>query len=215
VLEGAVPAPGATTLNPNSFQEWCIAVISLDAPPGTPGVAPTLVAEGLGLLPYHDAIADPYQTSTALLTPIAITNVALENNFNAPEDTDSDGKLDVSDNCPYVANPGQENNGDVLDATVGADPDGDACECADANGSGAVFPDTTPDPVNSPGTPDLELIREYLVGLTPAPEIAAIEAICSVSESVACTTKDAVVLQRALAGLPPGVEARCAAALPN
>ena len=44
VLEGSVPAPGAFTLNPNITQEWCLGVISIDAPPGVPGEPPDTTA---------------------------------------------------------------------------------------------------------------------------------------------------------------------------
>jgi len=45
-------------------------------------------------------------------------------------DTDGDGIPNASDNCPFVANPSQQNtDGDAY---------GDACECGDVNLDGRV-----------------------------------------------------------------------------
>jgi hypothetical protein len=214
VLEGKVAAPGAKTLNPTQFQQTCVAVVSQDAPPGTPGVAPTLIQEGLSLLPYHDAVAAPYQTASALLTPLSIEAVSVDNRWNDPEDTDGDGHLDVSDNCPYESNPDQENTGDLLrdyldplDPLDPLDADGDACECGDGDATGSIFP--------APEEADLAELRAHLVGLATLD--AGIAKRCSVVDGPACDLRDAAVLERALADPPlgPGLVPACRAALPD
>lgn len=206
-VEGSTPAPGATTLNPSAFQESCVGNIAVASPPGIPGEPPLLVVDGLETLPYSDGMPDPWQTSTTLLTPLPLEDVAVGNGFETGDDTDQDGILDDADNCPFFANVDLDNNGDLLDLTPDADIDGDACECGDASGSGAVFNDLG---IESPS--DLQTIREYLVGANT--EIA-VARICSVSEGTECDTKDAVVLQRALNALQPGIAPRCDSALPD
>ena len=206
VLEGSVPAPGAFTLNPYTFQKQCLGVIALDAPPGTPGVPPILSDEGLTLLPYHDALQDPYQTSSALLTPLSLDAVLLANDWNDPEDYDGDGELDVSDNCDYEPNPLQENSGGLLSTEPGADEYGDACECGDGDGTGSIFP--------APAEQDVDELRKHLVGgPTLDPEIAK---RCSVVDGPECNLRDAAVLERVLAGLPvtPALAPVCDGALP-
>ncbi len=206
VLEGNVAAPGATTLNPVLFQETCLGVISQDVPPASPGVAPTLIKEGLALLPYHDAIQEPYQTSSALLTPLSIDAVSLDNHWNQPEDSDGDGVVDLSDNCRFEPNPGQDNNGGLLDASAGADPYGDACECGDGDGSGAIFPAPTED--------DLGELRRHLIELSPLDPL--IGKRCSVVDGPECNLRDVAVLERVLAGAPvsQGIAPVCNGALP-
>ena len=206
-VEGSTPAPGATTLNPTAFQESCIGNIAVASPPGVPGERPLLVVDGLETLPYSDGMPAPWQTSTTFLTPLPLEDVAVGNGFETGDDTDQDGILDDADNCPFFANIDLDNNGDLLDLTPNTDIDGDACECGDASGSGAVFNDLG---IESPS--DLETIREYLVGSNTD---LAVAQICSVSEGTECNTKDAVVLQRALNALQPGIEPRCDSALPD
>lgn len=212
VVEGSAPAPGAATLNPTQFQEWCLATIAVDAPPGVAGVPPEFVIDGLDTLPFSDMTTDPWQTASALLDPIPLDSVALDNGFNRGDDLDGDGVLDDADNCRFAPNSDLSNNGDFQLVGLDLDDDGDACECGDANGSGAVFESGMPDPSGSPLTPDLDLIRSHLVGSNTDPTVAT---ICSVFEGPACDTKDAVVLQRALNAQAPGIDARCDAALPD
>jgi len=212
VVEGSAAAPGATTLNPTQFQEWCVATIEVDAPPGVAGIPPEFVTDGLALLPYSDATTDAWQTSSTLLDPLTLEQVALDNGFNQGDDLDGDGVLDAADNCPFTANADLSNNGDFQLAGTDLDEEGDACECADANGSGAVFDSGTPDPSGNPLTPDLDLIRQHLVGSNTDPAVAA---VCSVYEGPECDTKDAVVLQRALNAQAPGIAPLCDAALPD
>ena len=202
VVEGSIQVPGATTLNPTTFQNWCVGTIEIDAPAGTAGEPPVFVVDGLDQLPYHDITTVPWQTSTTLLDAVLLEDVVLASQFNSGDDLDNDGELDTADNCIFIGNPGLANNGDLLLTGLNLDSDGDACECGDADGSGGVF------------NPDLQLIREHLVGLNPG-TAAAVESICSVFEGIDCDTKDAVVLERALNAQLPGVAARCDAALPD
>jgi len=169
-----------------------------------------LVTDGVETMPFHDGIPDPWQTSTTFLDPLSLAEIAIINGYDPGEDIDGDGHLDSADNCVFRAND-LLNNGDFLSNVADLDDDGDACECADANGSGAVFGNATPDP--TPADPaDLQVIREYLVGLNTDPNVAQ---VCSVFESPDCNTQDAVVLQRAIEGAGPGIEVRCDAALPD
>jgi len=102
-------------------------------------------------------------------------------------DDDGDGHPNGSDNCPLVANPGQEDVGGV---GVAAPPDGigDACQCGDVNGDGKVT------------TGDAALIqRATLIPPTatmPQPEF------CDVGGSAGCNVSDLVIVRRALL-LPP------------
>src|SRR5262249_13740904 len=51
-------------------------------------------------------------------------------------DWDGDGVPNASDNCPYAANPGQEDHGGIDSNTPNGV--GDACECGDVSGNGQV-----------------------------------------------------------------------------
>lgn len=107
-------------------------------------------------------------------------------------DSDADGIGDAGDNCPFRANPGQENaNGDAA---------GDACQCGDVSGDGLV------------ATEDLDALRSHLAGL--APLAPAMLERCSVRGSAAsCDVVDVAVLGRALEPTPlaPGVALVCTA----
>ena len=207
VVEGRIPAPGATTLNPTAFQESCIGNIAVASPPGVAGEPPLLVVDGLETLPFSDGTPAPWQTSTTLLTPLPLEDVAVGNGFETGDDTDLDGILDDADNCPFSTNFDLANRGDVLSTTPNSDVDGDACECGDTSASGAVFDDPG---VESPS--DLTTLRQFIVGANTDPNVAA---ICSVVDGVECNTRDAVVLQRALNAQDPGISPVCAAAQPN
>ena len=108
-------------------------------------------------------------------------------------------------------NPGGANTGGFQVFGTNANGLGDACECGDANGSGAAFEEEG-DP--SKGTPsDLRLVRERrLVGLSADAFVAL---VCSVSGGPDCDTKDAVILQRAFNSQAPGVAPQCDAVLPD
>ena len=86
---------------------------------------------------------------------------------NQPEVTDGDGRPKVSDSYRSTADPGPEGEADPFEAGAGIDDD--ACARGDSNDSRAVFPASTPANAQRPGNPDLDLIHQYLAGLSPAP----------------------------------------------
>jgi lysophospholipase L1-like esterase len=101
------------------------------------------------------------------------------------QDTDSDGVPDASDNCVYVANPGQEDVGGLY----GPPPDGvgDACQCGDLNDDGHV------------DLLDAAIYQRDLAGLLPE---AADANKCSVAGGrLDCEPNDREALREALVGL--------------
>jgi cysteine-rich repeat protein len=97
-------------------------------------------------------------------------------------DTDGDGVCDPEDNCPYAANPGQEDTGGI-GASSGPDGIGDACQCGDVNGNGRV---TLADSV---------IILRSL--LNPPTASLTRPELCDVGGSAGCSLADAVIILRA------------------
>jgi hypothetical protein len=189
--------------------------VTNDSPPATLGAPPILVRDGFFDLAYHDAASamgpQPYQTADAVLEALDGAAVYETIVFNSGDDLDGDGFTDPVDNCPFTANADQSDDGGF--ATTVPNGHGNACECGDANGSGRVQPATTPETGagGAPLAPDLQLIREYLVGMHPDdPKIAK---LCSVNGDSGCDAADAVVLDRALQGLSANPAPRCDAAV--
>lgn len=91
--------------------------------------------------------------------------------------------LGCDDNCPYAANPGQEDLGGL---GVLAPPDGigDACQCGDVSGDGRV---TSADGVI--------IVRALM---TPPLAVMAQPEHCDVGGSLGCTTADSAIVMRAL-----------------
>ena len=56
--------------------------------------------------------------------------------YASDPDDDGDGSPDACDNCPFVANPGQEDTGGIN--TTEPDGIGNACQCGDVTGNGIV-----------------------------------------------------------------------------
>ena len=214
-VEGNVPFFGSKTLNPQPAQESCIATVAIDPPVGTPGDPPGLVTDGTEGLPFPTSTSPPVPAEPFVLTlgstPLTLEEIVLSEQFDQGEDYDNDTHRDSADNCRFTSNYDLANRGGFMISSPELDNIGDACECADANGSGASFGSETPDPDMS-ATPDLDLIRDYLVGKAVPDEVAE---LCSVVGSVACDTVDAVALQRAFGGANAPVEPSCDAYWPD
>lgn len=110
-------------------------------------------------------------------------------------DSDGDGVLDTTDNCPFAFNPSQTDQG----GSVGAAPDGigDACQCGDIDGNGRVT------------KADVALLRRVLIpddrATTTRPEL------CDITGSPVCDGADAAALQEKIAAGQP-VPQTCEAA---
>jgi hypothetical protein len=118
--------------------------------------------------------------------------------FNGP-DSDSDGFVDLADNCPFSPNGGQLDAGGI---GAGSAPDGigDACQCGDVTGNGSI---TTADAV--------AVTRSLLV---PPTSVLSQPALCDVGGSAGCSTADAVIVTRAVLVPPTAtIQQKCAPAL--
>ena len=113
------------------------------------------------------------------------------------QDADSDGIPDGSDNCVFVANPGQEDLGGLLGS--GSDGIGDVCQCGDLNGDGRV------------DLLDAAIYQRDLAGLSPE---ASNPELCSVAGGrLDCEVNDEWALREGLVGITPGVSQVCQAAV--
>ncbi len=102
-------------------------------------------------------------------------------------DTDDDGRNDDNDNCPFVANPGQEDTGGL--ATSTPDGIGNACQCGDVTGNGIV------------NGQDANAIQRHGIGAQPNP-LFAVPGNCDVSGNDQCNGQDANAVKRAALGQP-------------
>ncbi|HTO68372.1 MAG TPA: DUF2341 domain-containing protein [Myxococcota bacterium] len=118
-------------------------------------------------------------------------------------DADSDGTCNVADNCPYVPNSNQADDGGIDSAIP--DGIGDVCQCGDLTGEGIV------------DDGDVAAYRAYLANPIGAPLTGAAALKCSVigADPAVCNIQDVAVLRRALLGLSPGIGQVCSAALPH
>ncbi len=90
-----------------------------------------------------------YDFFSNLPEPIQRCVEAGTNGNNPPLDTDADGDPDDVDNCPFVANPNQENfDNDTMGDACDADDDNDSFSDTDENTAGS-------DPFNSASTPEV------------------------------------------------------------
>ena len=113
------------------------------------------------------------------------------------QDADSDGIPDGSDNCVFVANPGQEDVGGLLGS--GSDGIGDVCQCGDLNGDGRG------------DLVDAAIYQRDLAGLSPE---ASNPELCSVAGGrLDCEVNDEWALREGLVGIAPGVSQVCQAAV--
>jgi cysteine-rich repeat protein len=118
-------------------------------------------------------------------------------------DGDVDGRCNANDNCPYVANPGQQDSGGIT--LLIPDGIGDACQCGDLTGEGVV------------DEGDVLAYRNHLADPTGLPLVGAAAAKCSVvgGDPAECNLLDVVITRRALLGAGPGIAQVCIAALPH
>ncbi len=108
-------------------------------------------------------------------------------------DTDGDGIPDETDNCPFVSNPDQEDDGGIDSSSP--DGIGNACQCGDVDGDGSVT-----------GT-DGTVIRRCSQGLSPCagggPELLAEPENCDVNGDGSCDGTDGTIVKRNVMGLTP------------
>jgi hypothetical protein len=114
---------------------------------------------------------------------------AFEPGYDFPDD-DGDGFSHVDDNCPYVANAGQEDRGGVN--TAEPDGVGDACQCGDVTGNGIV------------NGQDGSAVSRHGIGAEPNP-LFQVPGNCDVTGSGQCNGQDANAIRRAALGLETGL----------
>lgn len=101
------------------------------------------------------------------------------------EDTDQDGIADQFDNCPWIVNANQADNGG-LGSSATADGIGNACQCGDVTGEGLVN-DT-----------DAAYIKRQALGLS-AP-LFVVSKNCDVTGDGTCNGTDATLIRQAAIG---------------
>ncbi|MGH7290963.1 MAG: thrombospondin type 3 repeat-containing protein, partial [Myxococcota bacterium] len=169
-------------------QPVILGVVEVDGSP----IQPSLTLDGVATSAVFGSSA--YTDTSGALVPTP--SVQLGGGYNAPADFDADGRSDDLDNCPYTSNNSQANNGGVL--TITPDLYGDACQCGEGDGNGAVF------------AADAAVLRGVLAGTV---QTSAVVSRCSVAGGPECDIRDSVVLRRALAGLAPAISAVCTSAV--
>jgi hypothetical protein len=97
-------------------------------------------------------------------------------------DVDGDGVLAYADNCPFVANPGQEDVGSINDDPP--DGIGDACQCGDVSGNGIVTGQ------------DANAIKRHAIGASSNP-LFDVPGNCDVTGNDQCNGQDANAVKRA------------------
>ena len=109
------------------------------------------------------------------------------------EDGDGDGILDDVDNCPFVANPGQEDDGGLN--RVDPDGIGNTCQCGDVDGDGRVT------------STDGMAISACAQGLSPCagggPELLPEPGNCDANGDGLCNGTDGTLVARNVVGLTP------------
>jgi hypothetical protein len=134
--------------------------------------------------------------------PFSPLEVKLIGEFDAANDADGDSIQDLGDNCPFIGNPLQENDGGFFDDTL-PDTLGNACQCAEGSGDGAIFEE------------DFDAIFDLLAGKITNPLVAkAVRERCSIVGTTECNIRDLVYLRKAIDDVAvTTVETRCDAAL--
>ncbi|MCS5637980.1 MAG: hypothetical protein NZ990_15785, partial [Myxococcota bacterium] len=135
--------------------------------------------------------------------PSSLLGVGGSSSCTVPEDLDGDGVRTEADNCPYLANSDQIDQGgfdpsgtfgvDEFSPAASYDGIGDACQCGEGNGNGTI----------TIGDEDLPNFRKYMLGFD-VPLIEFNPARCNVRNDLVNTAKcnilDAMLLKRALEG---------------
>ena len=173
---------------------------------GTPDLEPALTLEGVDLIDNRlgaGAVVPYEQVVGGVLADL--DEVRLVGQFNPAADTDSDGVQDLGDNCAFIPNADQADDGGFLSSEP--DAAGNACQCGDGTGDGVV--QDSVDPLLD----DFDAIFDLLAGRVTNPAVAAdIRERCSVIGTTECNVRDLVILRQAILGATPP-EARCDAAL--
>ncbi len=132
--------------------------------------------------------------------PLPTTTTSMQGTYGvaAGPDADFDGVLDRLDDCPFAADPLQQDQGGI---GAGSPPDGigDACQCGDVNGDGRVT------------LTDAVLITRSQ--LTPPAAVLAHPDRCDVGGAAGCGLADGVIVRRALLTPPSAtIQPACPAA---
>jgi uncharacterized repeat protein (TIGR03806 family) len=137
---------------------------------------------------------------TRVPDPLGAFTIAAWIDADPTRDADGDGVTDDLDNCPGVANAGQEDRGGI-GAAAAPDRTGDACQCGDVSGDGRVT------------LADAGLVlRSQLV---PPTATLARPGLCDVGGAAGCSAGDAMILARALLQPPTAtILPRCVPASP-
>lgn len=116
------------------------------------------------------------------------------------EDTDRDGVLNQFDNCPWISNANQADNGGLGSSTT-PDGIGNVCQCGDVTGEGQVN-DT-----------DAAFIKRHALGLS-AP-LFIVPNNCDVTGEGTCNGTDATLIRHAAIGnVSPRFGQNCRNAIP-
>lgn len=125
-----------------------------------------------------------------LASPASLVSVA----SGIPDDSDGDLRRDFEDNCVYVQNADQMDQGGFQTAV--ADGVGDMCQCGEGEANGIVDED------GITSDADLTAMLDYLKG-SPSPNFEV--ARCSLQNPSSCTIHDAALLDQAVTGSGPPV----------
>jgi hypothetical protein len=146
------------------------------------GQSPGLMSEDVDWMPGSPAVV-VLSDATVYGADAVGTNVLGE----AADDNDGDDIGAETDNCVHTPNPSQADQGKVKDTV--ADGIGDACQCGEGNGDGAVFP------------ADVRALQEVLAGIRAD---TGPKNRCSVAGTIECDILDAVIVGQVTA--PSGAD---------
>ncbi len=155
-------------------------------------VQPGLTFEGVSAPPL--SVTGVFETVTGGL--ILAADVELLGGYQPPEDYDADLVQEEVDNCPFMANAFQEDDGAVQ--TTLPNKIGNVCECGEQSADGAIF------------LVDENLVQDGIAGkqIPPGADLR-----CSVVDGPECDVRDWAVLYRRLGGRLPNLQPVCAAAV--